>query len=102
MTRWKRWTDDEVEIVRQCQEQGMTARQAAERLVGRSVAVIRLKAKEEGFPFPLMTLTSEPPVMREKERELVRVPDRNYSSFTSRLMGDPAPGRSALDQRGAR
>lgn len=101
MSRWERWTDEEVEIVRQCQAKGMTARQASEMLVDRSVAVVRLKAKQAGFPFPSAP-PPPAPVVREKERELVRVPDRNYSSFTSRLMGDPAPGRSALDQRGAR
>ena len=51
-------------------------------------------------PIPLRLLPEEPPPLTQAQLRLRRKMPQDTRDLTARLMGDPLPGRSALDRMG--
>lgn len=90
MREFRKWTADEVETLKTMLDAG--ARYAAiAKVLGRTEGSVSRKACDAGLVIP------EPSV-----RAVIPKPvtPRNTSTLTAFILGDPPPGRSALDQRG--
>lgn len=86
---------------------GVSGDQASSLLNGLAEAgtVMRVGERPQAGTRPLVLWALAPEVYAERApalRDLPPLPDLGAMSLTARLLGDPAPGRSALDARGMR
>ncbi len=96
MSRHSEWTEEQLKVLISAASNGLTVSQMA-KLVDRHPETVRSKAKKLGL---IVTPAKRPPV------ETVAAPQKlpayvRPKSFTAWIMGDPLPGRSALDQKRA-
>lgn len=82
------WTEDEIELLTQMRNRGMSAKEMAA-ILGRSEASVTSQTSN---------IVSRPEVIPEAAPTARKCATR-AEFVTASLMGDPASGRSALDQR---
>ena len=97
-----RFTPEEIDLLRWCVAEGMTVRQAVHHFENRRDDTLRRKAGDMGLTFAMERRGPAHQMVRPIEPNLPRVPPRSTASLTAFVCGDPAPGRSALDQRAGR
>lgn len=93
------WTEDDIAVLRAQARVGKTVKQIGS-IIGRHPETVRSKAKLLGIQlsFAARRHPKEPTVV------VVRPPmptPKPHTSLTALVMGDPLPGRSALDQKRA-
>lgn len=96
------WSPEEEQMLRKCISEGMKAKQVASLLPGRTVGAVGDKARSMGCRFGTRNELGREWVIADREPMPARVASRSTVSLTAFVCGDPAPGRSALDQRQGR
>jgi hypothetical protein len=97
----KRFTTDEINLIRECCIKGMTCKETGE-LLGRPVESLRSLMPRLGLKFKTASNAGRKAVeVFAEDANAFRLPPAKYASRTAMFFGDPPIGRSALDQRQA-
>jgi len=98
----KLFTTDEINLIRECCDKGMTCKESSE-LLGRPVESLRSLMPRLGLKFKTATNAGRKAVeVIAQDANAFRLPPAKYASRTAMFFGDPPIGRSALDQKQAR
>jgi hypothetical protein len=85
----REWTDTEVSQLEALRAKGMSYTEIA-KVLGRTMWSVQSKGSNLGLTNPVSEF--------EAAQALVPQVDRSKMSLTALMLGDPPPGRSALDQ----
>lgn len=90
------WTEREIAKLQRMASDGLTYRGAAIALGTHTEMSVRGKARDLGIQFRSRHTASDPRLSGPIPKP---VEPRNTSTLTAFIMGDPIPGRSALEQK---